>query len=104
MGDFIAFLVFLAFLWLGYMWVKLRRIDRQKESGNFATEDAPADPVEFVAQVIDRSKQAHKQRRKKSDLDFQNAKYQALERLKTLYEQGALSDEEYEAEKRTLLD
>jgi hypothetical protein len=49
-------------------------------------------------------KASQEKNRQKADLDLLDARYRTLERLKSLHDQGGISDHEYEREKTAILD
>src|SRR5690349_1625103 len=79
-----------------YALVKAYEIDQLRRKGVLGEYTASAPNALNALSMLDGLKASQEKSRQKADLDLRDARYRTLERLKSLHDQGVVSDDEYE--------
>lgn len=89
---------------LAYAFVRARKIDLEREEQRKPNPDRQQSTGSPLEGLLGDIKGSVANARKRREIDAKSRKYEALVKLNSLHDSGAISDEEFENEKRYLLD
>ncbi len=103
MEGFVGFLIAIGIIYGLLMWA--RAIDHRalQENGQTGENGFDGHGEGIAGSMLKGARHSYQQNRARAELDIRSAKYEVLEKLKSLHDRGAISDQEYEAEKSAVL-